>query len=309
MNTESVASTADPAAGFWRIADPKVTLASVAGLALGTMMAADAGPIDWAWLVLTVAAIFAFEAAKNASGEIFDFDSGADQAVEPRDRSPFSGGKRVLVDGLLTRTQTAQIAAWFYAAGILAGLLIFVLREPAVLWLGLAGAALAYFYHAPPFRLSYRGLGELAVAVAYGPIITSGAYLVQRGEVAVDVVRASIPLGLLVAAFLWINEFPDAEADSGAGKRTMVVRLGKRSAARAFVGIVLGAFALAAILPFLGVDRGVWLGAIGLPTGLRACRRLLDAADDTARIIPAQAWTLGAFLLYAVGAGVGILVT
>ncbi len=68
-------------------------------------------------------------------------------------------------------------------------------------------------YHAPPFKLSYRGLGELAVALGYGPLIAIGTYLVRRGHVTSEVLFVSPPLGLLIGAFLWINEFPDYAAD------------------------------------------------------------------------------------------------
>ncbi len=127
------------------------------------------------------------EAAKNASGEIVDWDSGADLAVQESERTPFSGGKRVLVDGLMTRRQTAVMAAVFYVLATAAGLLIVVYREPQVFWLGIAGMALAFFYHAPPFSLSYRGLGEFAVGLAYGPIIACGTYLVQRHSLSAEV--------------------------------------------------------------------------------------------------------------------------
>ena len=93
-------------AGFWRLADPKISLASFAGMFLGACAAAGDRALSWGWLLLTVFGIFAIEIAKNASGEIVDFDSGTDQAVLPDDRCPFSGGKRVLVDRLLTRGQT-----------------------------------------------------------------------------------------------------------------------------------------------------------------------------------------------------------
>jgi len=306
----SAAPLAPPAtfgAGFWRLADPKISLASMASIALGAAAAAHDGPLAWGWLALTVCGIFFMEVAKNASGELFDFDSGADLAVAPEDRSPFSGGKRVLVDGLLTRRQTAGIAAVGYALGASAGLVIAAAREPRVLWLGLAGMALAYFYHAPPFKLSYRGLGEAAVALCYGPLICSGTYLVQRGRLPAEVVLLSLPLGVLVAAFLLINEFPDAAADGGAGKRTLVVRLGRARAARLYAALVAGAFLALALLPLVGLPPGVLLGLAAAPLGAAAARRLSREPAVTARIVRAQAWALACFVLVAAGAGLGLL--
>jgi 1,4-dihydroxy-2-naphthoate octaprenyltransferase len=293
--------------GIWRIADPKITLASAASMFLGAAAAARAGPIAWGWLGLTVLGIFLLEAAKNASGELFDFDSGVDQAVAEEDRSPFSGGKRVLVDGLLTRRQTAVAACAFYACGIAAGLAVAALREPGVLWLGLAGVALAYFYHAPPLRLCARGLGELAVAIAYGPLICCGTYLVQRGQVPAWVVLLSLPLGLLVAAFLWVNEFPDFRADAAGGKRTLVVRLGRRRASRAFGAMLLAAYAGLALLPAAGLPAAVWLGGAGLPHALAAAARVRARPEVTARVVPAQAWTLASFVIASLGAGIGLV--
>jgi 1,4-dihydroxy-2-naphthoate octaprenyltransferase len=289
------------------LADPKISLASFASIVVGATAAGRDGEMAWGWLIVTVLGVFLVEVAKNASGEVVDFDSGADLGVADADRSPFSGGKRVIVDGLLTRRQTLGIAAVCYGAAFLVGLAIVMGREPRVLWLAAAGVALAYFYHAPPLRLSYRGWGELAVGLAYGPLIAAGTYLVQRRDLTAG--WASGPLGLLVAAFLWINEFPDFEADRGAGKRTWVVRLGRPRAAAVFAGLVVAAFALLALLPFQGLPIGVLGGFVAVPFGAAACRRLLRDPTETARIVPAQALTLAAFVAYALGAGAGLLIS
>ncbi|TFG51511.1 MAG: prenyltransferase [Gemmatimonadales bacterium] len=296
------------AQGFWRLADPKISLASAAVMLLGASAAAAAGPIAVSWLLMTVLGVFAVEVAKNASGEVFDWDSGTDLRVREEDRSPFSGGKRVLVDGLLTRGQTWVIAIGGYLVAAAVGLLIVGFREPSVLWIGLAGMALAFFYHAPPFRLAYRGLGELAVAVSYGPLVCVGTYLVQRETIPTEVVLLSLPLGVLVAAFLWINEFPDYSADALSGKRTLVVRLGRRRAALGFAWLGAISALLVASLPMAGLSPAVWLGGVAFLRYVPAARTLIASAEDTAAIIPAQAMALQSFLLYAAGASAGMLI-
>jgi len=293
--------------GLWRLADPKISLASFAAMFLGACAAARDGALSWKWLALTVLGIFFIEIAKNASGEIIDFDSGTDLAVAAEDRSPFSGGKRVLIDGLLTRKQTISIAAVNYLLGIAAGLVIVAYREPQILWLGVVGVALAYFYHAPPFKLSYRGLGELAVGLCYGPLITSGTYLVQRGTVTLEVIMLATLLGLLIAAFLWINEFPDYRADLASGRVNLVVRLGRPKAARVFVAMIMVTAAGLALLPLAGIPVAVYLGALFLVPAAVASRTLLQHAEVTARVIPAQAMALISFVLYSLGSGIGLL--
>jgi 1,4-dihydroxy-2-naphthoate octaprenyltransferase len=275
-------------------------------MVIGLSAAAHDGPVHWSALVMTVLGIFFIEAAKNASGEIYDWDSGTDLRIEDEDRSPFSGGKRVLVDAVWTRTQTKVVSLAFYALGASLGVVL-ALREPRILYVAMIGVLLAFFYHGKPIQLAYRGLGELAVFASYGPLIAAGAYLVQRGTVSPAVVWLSVPTGLMVAGFLFINEFPDARADAASGKRTLVVRLGRRVASRAFVLFPLAAFSLVLVEPFLfGVPRGTWLGFVGLPHAVAACVRLWREHAATRRVVPAQAWTLVSFTLLALGTGAGL---
>jgi 1,4-dihydroxy-2-naphthoate octaprenyltransferase len=257
---------------------------------------------------MTVLGVFCVEVAKNASGEVVDYDSGTDLAVTEADRSPFSGGKRVMVDGLLSRRQTWAIAAAFYGAAIGVGLTIAVRVEPRVLAFGLVGMALAWYYHGGSVRLSYRGLGELAVAIAYGPLVVCGAYLVQRGHLYAPLIHAAIALGLLVAAFLWINEFPDYRADRAAGKGTAVVRLGSERAMVGYVALLTGGYLwLVLTLVYYPPARGFAWGLVGVLPAAFSAWRLLQSGGVTARIVPAQAACLLSFLSMAVGSGLGYL--
>lgn len=293
--------------GFWRLADPKISLASFASIFLGACIAAADGSLHFGWLAVTVLGIFAIEVAKNASGEIYDWNSGNDQAVQAEDRSPFSGGKRVLIDHLLTKNQTAGIALACYLLGGAAGLSIIFWHEPAILWLGVIGIALAFFYHAPPLKLSYRGLGELAVAVVYGPMISAGTYLVQRGSISIEVIAVSSLLGILIGSFLLINEFPDYHADKSAGKRTLVVKFGRRPASRIYLWLLASTFALLVALPLFQFPLTLWLGLIAVIPAYSAAKQLTQNFETTSEIIPAQANTLLAFLLFSLGAGIGFL--
>jgi 1,4-dihydroxy-2-naphthoate polyprenyltransferase len=295
--------------GLWRLADPKISLASFSGLFLAASAAASVGDLPWGWLAVVGVGVFCVEVAKNASGEVVDFDSGADQAVESRDRSPFSGGKRVLVEGLLSRGQVWTVAKVGYLLAIAAGLAVALLAEPRVLWIGLAGLAGAWFYHARPLSLAYRGLGELAVALCYGPFLVSGTYLTLRHELSPAIVALGIPLGVAIAAFLWINELPDRSADRQAGKRTLVVRLGERRSARTFGGLVLAPYLLLPWLVVLGLPLGVLGGFVALPPAVVAAWRVRRGPLETRCLVPSQTLTLAAFLLLALGMGVGLLAT
>lgn len=292
--------------GFWRLADPKITLASMASIFLGACLAAAHGEINVAWLGVTIFAFFTIEVAKNASGDIYDYET--DKAVARDDRTDFSGGKRVLVDGLLSRSQTWAIAISFYGLGIGAGIAIVAFREPLAIWPGIVGLVLAWSYNGPPGRFAYRGLGELDVAICYGPLICISTYLIQLGEVNSSVVLASIPLGILIAAFLWINEFPDFEADRKVQKRNLIVRLGRHHASRLLPVVQGSAFLMVALLPVFGLPRSVWLGGVALVPAVWVAVRTWRDPERCYRRAPVSAGALLSFLLLSLGMGIGVLI-
>jgi 1,4-dihydroxy-2-naphthoate octaprenyltransferase len=298
----------DFSTGLWRLADPKISITSAASMAIGASMAADSPGFSWRWLIVMALAMFFMEVAKNAWGDVIDYDSGTDLAVAEEDRTDFSGGKRVLVDELLSRRQTWAIAAGFTAAGLLLGALMVFQREPALFILGCAALFLGWSYHGPPLQLAYRGLGELDVVLIYGPAIAMATHVLMAGQSYVAVVWASIPLGIFIAAFLWLNEFPDHDADLGAGKRNLVVRLGKRRASRLLpliyiVGLLLLAVAMALdILP-----TGTSLAFVAAIPAAVASRWCWQDPMTFYRTRPAQPAALLAFVTLSAGISAGVL--
>ncbi|MBP6682011.1 MAG: prenyltransferase [Halioglobus sp.] len=295
--------------GFWRLADPKISITSAASMAVGAALAAGDARFSWFWLLVLGLALFCMEVAKNAWGDVYDYDSGTDLAVRPEDRTDFSGGKRVLVDGILTRRQTWAIAFGFAFAGLALGALMVFGREPSLFWLGALGLVLGWSYHGPPLQLAYRGLGELDVVICYGPVIAVSTYVLMTGHYAAAPFWLSLPLGVLIAAFLWVNEFPDYHADLGAGKNNLVARLGKPRAARLLPLIYFAGFGLLAVLPLLtGMPRAIWLGFLALPAaGLAVYWTLRDPASFH-RHKPVQPMALLAFVLYSAGVATGLLI-
>ncbi len=286
--------------GFWRLADPKISITSLACMLVGGSVAAAEAPLHWGWLAVTGTALFCMEVAKNAWGDVFDFDSGTDLAVLPEDRTGFSGGKRVLVDALLTRAQTWGLALGFAAVGCALGAAIVFGRAPQALWLGLVGLLFGWSYHGPPLRLAYRGLGELDVVLCYGPLIAMATYVVQRGTWSWEVFWLAMPLGLCTAAFLLANEFPDYRADVGAGKRNLVVQLGRERASKLVALTYALAFGLLVALPSMGYSPWFLLGLLPAPLAIAVTAMIWRAPTTFHRTRPAQPLALLVFVLYAV---------
>ena len=144
---------------------------------------------------------------------------------------------------------------------------------------GLLGAFFAYFYTAPPLRLAARkGLGELAVGLSFGPLAVAGTVYALTGTVALADFLAGVPIGLLTVAILWINQFPDLEADKASGKVNLVVVLGRERARWGYVALMLAAFGLAL---YWSLVSGIYpLGALlilgGAPLAYQASRVIVN---------------------------------
>jgi 1,4-dihydroxy-2-naphthoate polyprenyltransferase len=210
---------------------------------LGIAIAARQGTFDW-WLALVtlVGASFA-HLAINVSNDIFDTLSGADEAnFNP---TQFSGGSRVLIYDLVTLRQLIGLAAGLFGAAAAIGLyLVWATGWVTLLMIGVAGILLGLAYTAPPVKLVYRGLGEVAVAIGFGPIMLFGAYAVQTGRLSWEAAVASIPVAILVALILYVNEIPDRSGDAAAGKRTLPVRLPADAVTTIYLVGAMAAFAV-----------------------------------------------------------------
>jgi 1,4-dihydroxy-2-naphthoate octaprenyltransferase len=236
---------------------------------LGIAIAASHGTFTWWTALLTLVGAFFAHLGINVSNDVFDTLSGADEAnVNP---TQFSGGSRVAVYGLLTVRQLALLSAVLFAVAGLVGLgLVWITGSLTLLAIGAAGIAVGLAYTAPPLKLVYRGLGEIAVFCGFGPIMLVGSYVVQTGNLAWEPVVASIPVGILVALILFVNEIPDRAGDAAAGKRTLPVRLAPSTIQRGYLGAAFVAFAVIAAGAAAGLLPWPTLVAVaGLPLAIR----------------------------------------
>ena len=229
--------------------------ATLVPVTLGIAIAAVHGAFDLWSALLTVIGAACIQLGLNVANDVFDSSLGADDAnVTP---TKFSGGSRVIQYGLVTFRRMAAVSFGFYAAGSAIGLLLLATRgSPALLVIGVVGVLVSLAYTAPPAKLVYRGLGEVAVALGFGPLMLLGAYVVQTGGViTLEPIIASVPVGLLVALILYVNEIPDRRGDVRAGKRTLPVRFSPETIVRGYDVTVASAYAtvvagvLAGVLP------------------------------------------------------------
>ncbi|WP_254863522.1 NAD(P)H-dependent oxidoreductase [Halovivax gelatinilyticus] len=175
--------------------------------------------------------VFFLEAATVLSNEYVDVDTDRRNTFA----GPFTGGSRVLVDGDLEFRTVGAGAVTGAAIAAAFGLAILALGagspvSTTILLLGLAVLALGYTL--PPFKLSYRTLGELDVATTHSLGVLLCGYVVLGGNL-----QDPLPWVLGLALFLSIVPsitlagVPDRDADRAAGKKTIAVRYGFDGAA------------------------------------------------------------------------------
>lgn len=206
------------------------------------------GPFPLGLFLSTLAGAAALHVAANTFNDYFDWRSGTDPANCDYFQ-PYSGGSRSIELGLISERGLLRVALASLAVAALATVPILVVRGLLLLAFGALGAALAYFYTAPPLRLAARrGLGELAVILGFGPLLTVGTVYALTGQVLGDAFLIGLPIGLLTGAILWINQFPDVESDAQTGKKNLLVTIGKKAGRWGYTALVGSAFVILAVL-------------------------------------------------------------
>lgn len=279
--------------GFWQLADPKIWIASTVPMFVAAAYAyGKTGEFDLFWFVVSVIGIYLIEIGKNAVNEFVDYKSGVDTFVTPDKRTPFSGGKKTIVEGKLTVEETVIIALVTILVSCAIGLAIVIFREPRVFIVGLAGVLIAVFYSLPPFKLSYRGFGEIAVGITFGPLIVIGMYLVMTHHVSIDVLLVSLPIGFLITNVLWINQYPDYEADLKGHKYNLLVRIGKQKGVIVYAALYVAAYLSLALIALV-TKNPIWLMTfITIPLAVRSVNVARKYYDEIPKLVKANADTI-----------------
>ncbi|MBW2999615.1 1,4-dihydroxy-2-naphthoate octaprenyltransferase [Candidatus Woesearchaeota archaeon] len=269
------------------------TTASIVPVILGTAIAwNEVGSINWIYFFAAFIGVICVHLGSNIANDYFDHKSGNDEANKTP--TPFSGGSRVIQDKLLTPKQVISTSVIFLAIGVILGLyLVISLRSWELLLIGVAGLLGGFFYTAPPLKIGYRGVGEIVIALCFGVLPVLGAYYVQAQAFSLTAFLASIPVAVLIGLVLFINEFPDYDADKKVGKKTIVVIMGKENSMKVYFSLVIFAYLFIAITVILK-QFPLW-ALISLLTLPLAAKALIVAKNNYKKIkelMPANGMTI-----------------
>jgi 1,4-dihydroxy-2-naphthoate octaprenyltransferase len=232
---------------------------------LGIMVAYfDVATINPLHAILTLIGVVCLHASVNVLNDYFDYKSGIDVATTP---TPFSGGSRVLPEKLLSPNNVLIGGIILLIIGSSIGLYFLnYFGFNSVLLAIIAISILSVILYSPV--LSTLGLGELTVFLNFGPLLFSGVYFIQSGGncsncfygLEIEAIIIGSIVGLMTTGILYINQFPDTEADKSKGRRHLVARLGKERAVGLY-NIIMG---LSYVIIILSVITSFAIG-IGIP--------------------------------------------
>jgi 1,4-dihydroxy-2-naphthoate octaprenyltransferase len=282
--------------------------ASAVPVLVGTALAWNiTGRFSLYKFILVLLGVPLFNAGTNLANDYYDHKTGNDEINTKI--TPFSGGSRVIQEGTVPPKQMLIASLLFFGFGSIIGLYLnTVTPGNLILYLGIFGLLSGFFYTATPFLIGYRGIGEFIVGLDLGILTILGTYYVQAHSLSWPAFWLSLPIGFLVAAILYINQFPDYDADKAVGKKHLVVRLGKKKAIYGYCLLILATYAvIAGSVAFKMVTPFVLISFLTLPIALGAVKTLRYNFDKFSELIPAQAKTIKTHLFIGLLLTVGLV--
>jgi 1,4-dihydroxy-2-naphthoate octaprenyltransferase len=289
-----------PAGRTWlAAARPRTLPAAVAPVLVGSALAAHDHRFAAPAAGLCLAFALLVQVGTNFANDYYDFLKGADTPARV-------GPRRAVASGLVAPAVMRRAMTGVFALAFVTGLGLIPWGGPWMLAVGVASILCGLAYTGGPYPLGYHGLGDLFVFVFFGLVAVATTYFVQAGRLSHHALLAGVPIGLLAANILVVNNYRDFETDTAARKRTLVVRFGRRYARIQFGLSLVGAFAVPVVFLASGYPAWCLLPLLAVPLALSHVRRL--ARNQT----PAEQVLLlgdtGKLLaLYAVLFAVGVL--
>lgn len=257
-------------------ARPRTLPAAFAPVVVATALAGEDSSLIAALLALFVS--LALQIGVNYANDYSDGIRGTDN-----DRV---GPIRITASGLATPQSVKRAAFLSFFLAAVAGLALAAMASWWLIAVGAAAILAAWGYTGGKNPYGYLGLGELFVFIFFGVVATVGTYFVQTGEVTLDALLVSIPMGTFSCALLAINNIRDRALDLPAGKKTLAVRMGDRNARYFFTTLI----ALGYLATFAMLNPWTLLTLLSLPIAVSLVRGVLGNAQGR-ELIPFLAKT------------------
>jgi len=270
----SSATTSPSVVRIWLMAArPKTLPVGLAPVLVGTALAATADVFEPLRFAAALLGALFIQVGANLSNDYSDARRGAD--TEDR-----LGPLRVTAGGLVPPRQVLIATYVTFALAILCGAYLIAVAGWELLLVGAASIVAGVLYTGGPRPYGYEGLGELFVFLFFGIVAVAGSFFVQTETLVWEAFALAVPVGLLAAAVLVVNNVRDVDTDRRAGKRTLAVRLGRERTRTLFAAMVYGAYLLAPVTWIFGpLSPWMLLPFLSLPLAAPVVRAVRTRTD------------------------------
>jgi 1,4-dihydroxy-2-naphthoate polyprenyltransferase len=289
---------------IWLLAArPRTLPAGVAPVLVGTALAIHDGTFHALRFVAALLGAVFIQVGANLSNDYSDARRGAD--TEDR-----LGPVRVTAGGLVPPKQVLTATYVSFGLAVLCGVYLIIVAGWVILAIGAASILAGVLYTGGPRPYGYEGLGDLFVFLFFGLVAVTGSYYAQVEHLEWEAFALAVPVGLIAAAILDVNNIRDAPTDARVGKRTLAVRLGRSRARDLYAFEIYVAFLIPAVLWALSDDIGPWvlLTWLALPLAVPLVRTVRQH-DDGPTLNGALAKTGMLQLVYCVLLSAGLLLS
>jgi 1,4-dihydroxy-2-naphthoate octaprenyltransferase len=241
---------------------------------------------DVTYALLTCGGVICLHASVDLLNDYWDYRRGIDKVTK---RTKFSGGTGVLPEKLLKPKTVYCAGILFLLLGSLIGIYFVTIRGITIAIILVFAILSIYFYS---IKIVNIGLGELFVAIKSCMIVV-GTFYVQTGLIDMASFYVGIITGNLSASVLFINSFPDYDADRDNGRRTLVIILGKKRGGTVLLLLVSLNYIMIATGVLLGYTKLYSLVSfVSIPFAARAIRYLDKNNEKFENLVPVMTTTL-----------------
>ncbi len=259
---------------IWLMAARVRTLpAAIAPVLVGTALAGYLHVFHPLRFVAALVGAMFIQIGTNLSNDYSDARRGAD--TEDR-----LGPVRVTAGGLVPPRQVLIATYLTFGVAVLAGVYLVIVAGWQLLVVGAASILAGVLYTGGPKPYGYEGLGEVFVFLFFGIVAVAGSFFVQTKHLDWEAFALAVPVGLIAAGLLVVNNVRDIETDRRAGKRTLAVRIGRARTRRLFAAMIYIAYLLTPVTWVFGpLEPWLFLPWLTLPLAARVVRAVRTRTD------------------------------
>ncbi|MDA1027517.1 MAG: 1,4-dihydroxy-2-naphthoate polyprenyltransferase [Bacteroidetes bacterium] len=287
---------------WWEAARPKTLWAAASPVFIGIALAIQSDNFHLVSAVLALAGALFIQIGTNYYNDLADFQKGADGA----DRK---GPRRMVQAGMVSQAQMKRATILVFALAVLSGVYLMLRGGWPIVGIGVSSIGFGLAYTGGRYSLAYLGLADGFVLLFFGPVAVAGTYFVQTLTWPPVVWVAGLAPGFLAVAILLVNNIRDRAQDASAGKKTLIVRLGRTFGHVMYATCLLAAIVVTGVL-WQVYDASAWilLSLLAAPMMAKAFVQLRSVPEsESQHLNPVLASTARNLLLYSVLLSLGLI--